>query len=163
MNSNTIDQIEHYTEKTNKTTSFVYKEGLLGRGRDHVLLYDSDGQDQKLGSPRAARERGRLDRGKASHSTSAPVLSVVTHSGVSSVRFLRTYWAYMTGLEVDSSMEEEDGLENLLRSHSLSGFQKNTQINCTATVKGSAFPEQFLLLKCSEGTIHSLLFHFHES
>jgi len=58
LNSNKIDQTEHYTEESNETTSFAYKEGLLGRGRDRALLYGNSGQHKELESSRAARERG---------------------------------------------------------------------------------------------------------
>ena len=64
---------------------------MLGRGRDRAFLYGSGGQDKKLESSRAARERGRLDGGKDSYGASAPVLSVGIHCGVSSVRVSRTY------------------------------------------------------------------------
>lgn len=118
VNSNTSDQTERYTEEANKITSFAYKEGLPGRGRDHVLLY---GQNKKLdcsGTVRAVRERGRLDREKA------PVPSIGIHCGVSSIKSFKYTSCKHDRTEVNPSLEEEDGLENLLRSHShqLSGF-----------------------------------------
>ncbi len=60
LNSSTIDQAEHCTEEMSNITSFVYKERLPGRGRDHSPPYGSGRQGKKLEISRAVRERRRL-------------------------------------------------------------------------------------------------------